>query len=272
MLEGLNGATRLFPVVGDPIAQVKSPAGMTEAFAARGADAVCIPFHVAPADWPAFIAAIRIIQNVDGMIVTVPHKFAAFAACDMVTPRARFLGAVNMIRRQEDGRLLGDMSDGAGFVAACRANGAAFAGRRALLIGTGGAGTAIAHAVAEAGVGQLVLCDIDETRRDALIARLVGAGFPVEAAGNDATGFDLVLNATPLGMRPGDPLPIVPGSLRAGQFVGDVVTRPEVPPFIAEARRLGLGTSTGFDMFGEVRTLMLDFLLGKDNESGGCAS
>lgn len=261
MLEGLSGATRLFPVVGDPIAQVKSPAGMSEAFAARGVDAICVPAHVAPADWATFIAAIRVMRNVDGLIVTVPHKFAAFASCDAVTPRARFLGSVNMIRRLADGRLIGDMSDGAGFVAACRANGCDFAGRTALLVGAGGAGTAIAEAVSEAGVAQLALCDTDEARRDALIERLVAAGFPVVAAGNDATGFDIVLNATPLGMREGDPLPVKPGSLRAGQFAGDVVTKPEVPPFIAEARRLGLRTSTGGAMFAEVRKLMLDFLL-----------
>ena len=266
MLENLSGATRLVPVVGDPIAQVKSPFGVTRAFEARGADVICIPIQVAPADWTTFIAAIRAMKNVDGLIATVPHKFAAYEICDSATERAEFLGTVNTIRRLPDGRLHGDMFDGLGFVAACEANGCNFNGKRALLVGVGGAGTAIAHAVAKAGVASLTLADLDLARRDGLIDRLKGAGFPVAAGSNDASGYDIVLNATPLGMREGDPLPILPGSLQPGQFVGDVVTKPEVPPLIVEARRLGLKTSPGTAMFEKVRDLMVDFLLADQPE------
>ena len=262
MLEMLSGATRLIPVVGDPIAQVKSPKGVTLAFEARGADAICVPMQVAPADWLAFIAAIRAMKNVDGLIVTIPHKFAAYDVCDSVTPSAEFLRTVNTIRRSPDGRLHGDMFDGLGFVEACQSRGCNFAGKRALLVGVGGAGTAIAHAVANAGVAQLALADLDHTRRNDLISRLGNAGFPVSAGTNDATGYDIVLNATPLGMREHDPLPILPGTLQVGQFVGDVVTKPEVTQLIAEARRLGLGNSNGIAMFEKVRDLMVDFLLG----------
>jgi shikimate dehydrogenase len=261
MLENLSGATRLFPLVGDPVAQVKSPSGVTRAFEERGADAICVAMQIAPSDFSGYIATMRASRNVDGLIVTVPHKFAAFDACDTVTDRARFLRTVNVIRRSADGRLHGDMFDGLGFVEACRGNGCSFAGKRALLIGTGGAGTAIAHAVATAGVSALGLADIDRARRDELVQRLSAAGFAVHAADNDATGYDIVLNATPLGMREGDPLPVRAGSLRADQFVGDVVTKPEITPLITEARALGLGTSNGIAMFEKVRDLMVDFLL-----------
>lgn len=261
MLKTYSGATRLVPIVGDPIAQVKAPAGVTAALAARGADAICVPMQVAPADWPAFVALMRVMKNVDGCIVTIPHKFAAFDACDGVTERARFLRSVNTIRRAPDGRLFGDMFDGLGFVAACRANGCSFAGRRALLVGAGGAGTAIAHAVADAGVAALGLADLDCARRDELAARLRNAGLPVAAAVADAAGYDIVLNATPLGMRARDPLPIAVEQLTAGMFVGDVVTMPEVTPLVAAARALGCRTSNGVAMFLEVRDLMVDFLL-----------
>ncbi len=172
MLDNLSGATRLFPVVGDPIAQVKSPYGVTRAFEARGADAICVPMQVRSADWPLYMQVMRAMQNVDGVIVTVPHKFAAFESCDHVSERARFLRTVNCIRRRPDGSFEGDMFDGLGFVAACETNGCRFTDRRALLVGTGGAGTAIAHAVATAGVRELALCDLDHHRRDELVARL----------------------------------------------------------------------------------------------------
>lgn len=261
MLENLSGATRLYPVVGDPIAQVKSPGGVTRAFEERGADALCYPVQIAPADFDSFIAATRATRNIDGLIVTVPHKFAAFDACDTTSPRAQFLRSVNTIIRNADGTLHGDMFDGLGFVAACADNGCAFAGKRALLVGAGGAGTAIAHAVASAGVAHLGIAETDVARRDDLVARLVTAGFAVAASQANAAGYDIVLNATPMGMREADPTPVPLDTLTAAMFVGDVVTKPEVPPLIAHARALGCKTSNGVAMFGKVRDLMVDFLL-----------
>jgi shikimate dehydrogenase len=261
MLERYSGATRLYPIVGDPIAQVKSPCGVTQAFEMRGADAICVPMQVAPDDWRGFVGMMRAMRNVDGVIVTVPHKFTAFSACDDVTERAAFLRAVNTIRRLPDGRLVGDMFDGLGFVEACRAQGCDFRGKRALLVGAGGAGTAIAHAVGLAGVAHLGVADIDGARRDELVRRLGDAGLPTVPAEADAFGHDIVLNASPLGMTAGDPLPVREGSLAAGQFVGDVVTKPEIPPLIAAAQALGLKTSNGVAMFEKVRDLMVDYLL-----------
>lgn len=257
----LSGATRIVAIVGDPIAQVRSPAGVTAAFAARGLDLACIPMQVAPADFPAFVALTRAWQNCLGVIATVPHKLAAFAACDTTSDRARFLGTVNTIRRGADGRLHGDMFDGLGLVAACREKGCDFAGRRALLIGAGGAGTAIAHAMAEAGVAALGIADIDRARQGDLVTRLARAGLPVAASAADARGWDIVLNATPLGMRAADSLPVPATGLAAAMFVGDVVTEPAVTPLIAAARALGCRTSTGNDMFAHVRDLMVGFLL-----------
>lgn len=264
MLERYSGATRIYPVVGDPIAQVKAPVGVTQAFEARGLDAICVPMQVAPGDFVAFMATMRAMKNCDGVIVTIPHKFAATDVCDTVTERARFLGTVNTIRRMPDGRLHGDMFDGLGFVVACRDNGCVFEGRKALLVGAGGAGTAVAHAIAEAGVASLGLAELDLARRDALVARLNAAGFNVHAASSDPTGYEIVCNATPLGMRAADPLPVIGDKLDASMFVGDVVTKPEVPPLIELARARGCKTSTGSDMFGRVRDLLVDFLVRGD--------
>jgi shikimate dehydrogenase len=263
MPETLNGATRLLFIVGDPIAQVKSPAGVTQAYAARSRNTVCVPAHVAPADLAAWLDGTGRAQNVDGIIVTVPHKFAAFGLCATATPRAAFLGAANVLRRAADGRWHGDMVDGVGFVQALRQRGGAPADRRALLVGAGGAGSAIAHALLEAGVATLALHDADAARRDALLQRLAAvAPGRVRAGSADPAGFDIAVNATPMGMGAADPLPFDVTRLASACFVGCVVTAPAVPPLIEAARAAGCATLTGSDMFACVRDRMVEFLLG----------
>ncbi|MBL8383422.1 MAG: shikimate dehydrogenase [Burkholderiales bacterium] len=256
----LSGATRLVGIVGDPIAQVKSPAGVTRRLRARGIDAVCVPFHVASADFAAVMGALAATRNIDGMIVTVPHKFAALPLCASASERARFTGAANVLRRNPDRSWHGDMLDGLGFAAAQRDAGARLDGARALLAGAGGAGSAIALGLLEAGVAHLAVHDADPARRDALIARLAER-FPgrVGAGSADPAGVDVVANATPMGMRAGDPYPVAVERLAARMHVGDVVTVPEVPPLLVAARQAGCSIQTGTGMFARVLDLMIDF-------------
>ncbi|MES2945372.1 MAG: shikimate dehydrogenase [Pseudomonadota bacterium] len=264
MLEQLNGATRVHFIVGDPIAQVKSPYGVTQAFEARGHNAIVVPAHVAPDDLLVWLAGSSRALNVDGIIVTVPHKFAAFELCASTSERARFLSTVNTMRRSPDGRWHGDMFDGQGFVAATLDKGCQPAGKRALLVGAGGAGSAIAHAVVMAGVSLLAIHDENTRRRDALIQRLDGLnGVRVEPGSPDPEGFDVVLNATPIGMKETDPLPLDASRLAPHMHVGCVITAPAITPLIAAARAKGCSTQTGADMFAKVRDLMVDFLLEK---------
>ncbi len=257
----LSGATRLVPIVGDPIAQVKSPAGMSAAFAEAGRDTLVVPAHVAPADLATWMAGLAVTRNVDGLIVTVPHKFAAYGFCATASERAHFLEAVNVLRRNPDGSWHGDMFDGLGYVTAAKAAGCVLEGASVLLVGAGGAGTAIAQAVTAAGAARLAIHDTDPIRRDVLVARLAAIGASVEVGSGDPRGFDVVLNATPIGMGASDPLPVDGSSLEPAMFVGCVVTEPKVPPLIEAARALGCRTMTGADMFREVRDLMLAFLL-----------
>ncbi len=260
-LNGYSGATRIVYIAGDPIAQVKSPAGVTALLQERGQDAVCVPAHVKPADLAEFLSLAWRMPNVSGVLITVPHKFGALAASATATPRARSIGAANVLRRGAQG-WHADMCDGEAFVAAMRAGGAQLAGQRALLVGAGGAGSAIAHALVAGGVAELALHDADDSRREALAAKLRRYGqVPVTTGSSDPAGFDLVCNATPLGMRAQDPLPVQVDRLGEQAFAADVVTLPAVPPFIAAARARGLRTSTGSDMFAQVRALLVDFLL-----------
>nr|WP_315431052.1 shikimate dehydrogenase [uncultured Albidiferax sp.] len=262
MSEPLSGATRVHFIVGDPIAQVKSPAGVSQAFHDRGHNAYVMPAHVAPAQLAAWLDGVSLAQNVDGVIVTVPHKFASFELCATTSERAAFLHTVNTMRRNPDGSWHGDMFDGLGFVSAMQDNGCQPAGKKALLVGAGGAGSAIAHALVVAGVSSLAIFDPDAARRSTLVDRLASLGkCPVTHGSSDPTGFDIVLNASPVGMQASDPVPVDADKLLASMFVGCVITAPAITPLIAAARAQGCQTMTGAHMFGRVRDLMVDFLL-----------
>ncbi|CAM5191672.1 shikimate dehydrogenase (NADP(+)) OS=Castellaniella defragrans OX=75697 GN=HNR28_000940 PE=4 SV=1 [Castellaniella defragrans] len=220
-----------------------------------------MPAHATREALADFFVGVKATRNVDGVIATVPHKFSAAEQCDELTPRARFLGAANVMRRLPDGRWRGDHVDGLGHVQALRDTGLNLQGTRALLVGAGGAGSAIAEALLDAGVAALGVYDQDAQRQRRLVDRLnsLNRGTVSPAASPDPAGLDLVCNATPMGMRDGDPLPVRVASLTADMVVGDVVTVPEVPPLIAAARAAGCRTVTGSDMYARVAQYMLRF-------------
>ena len=261
----LDGTTAVVPILGDPIAQVKSPDGVTRLLTARGANAVVVPMQVAAADFDRLVGALALTSSVRGLIVTVPHKFAAYRHCATATARAHLLGSVNVLRRTADGRWHGDQLDGLALVRAATDAGCELAGASVLQVGGGGAGSAIALALLEAGVVELALHDTDRGRRDALV-RTLGERFPgrVVAGPPDPAGRDVVVNATPMGMRPEDPLPVLVDRLSPATFVGDVVTVPAVTPLIEYARRVGCRTGTGLDMFAAVGGLIAGFLADDD--------
>lgn len=260
----LNGETVLFPIIGDPITQVLAPRALSAIFEQRGVNAVVVPWHVTPADFADTLMQLKRVQNVPGIVITIPHKTAALKACDRVSERAAFVGSVNVIRKTEDGGLIGDNVDGLGYLEGLRAAGFDAAGKTALLIGAGGAGSAVALELLERGVSRLAIHDIDIERRDRLITRLNERFSHVATVGSRCpAGYDLIANVTPTGMRKTDSYPIDVERLMPGQFVADAITKPEITPLIAFARRLGCNTMTGVGMFnGEAQTL-IDFLTGQ---------
>jgi len=262
----LSGATRLYMIIGDPIAQVRSPAGMTAAFTARGHDGILVPVQVGSADLGELLDVSDKLKNLGGIVVTVPHKFGCFSACAEASERAAFIGSVNIMRQRPEGGWYGDIVDGIGFLGAAMNAGFAPAGKRALLVGAGGAGSAIALALIDAGVAELAIHDADAVRRDALIARLNTLGKGKAVVGStDPTGFDLAGNATPMGMKEGDPLPMDVTKLKPATHVGCVITQPAVSPLIAAARTAGCPTSTGTEMYFALQEKMVDFLLRADD-------
>ncbi|TKT76193.1 shikimate dehydrogenase [Aquamicrobium sp. LC103] len=260
---GLNGETRISLIIGDPIAQVKSPGNLTTILARRGVNAIVAPAHVTAQDLPAFMQSVRLMRNLDAIVVTVPHKIAALDYCDLPSERAKFVGAVNVMRRLPDGRWVGDNTDGVGYLDGIAKEGFSVRDKKALLVGAGGAGSAIALEILARGASLLAVHDADADRRDRLLAKLAKC-FPDRAVTGsaDPRGFDLVANATPAGMRPGDPLPVDASGLSSGQFVADVITKPEVSPLVEHARSLGCGTMTGAGMFNAQADLLVDRILG----------
>ena len=224
---------------------------------------VCVPMQVPGSDLDIVMAALAAIANVDGILVTMPHKHAAFAYCATSSSRARLLGAVSVIRRNADGTWHGDMLDGLALVKAQQDHGARLDGARALLAGAGGAGSAIAIALLEAGVSELVIYDTDSSRADSVLnlAAPLGQG-RVSAGPASPAGCDLVFNATPLGMADGDALPVDVSLLAPSMFAGDVIAGHGTTPFIAAARAAGCRTATGDHMVEAVQDLMADFMLG----------
>lgn len=243
-----DGATKLLVIIGDPIAQVRAPEVWSALFRANGVNALCVPMHYAAAHLQAALDSLKAMQNLSGLIITIPHKPAAAALADALTPRARQVGAVNLLRREPDGGWLGDIADGFGFTAALAANGQRIEGRTALVVGAGGVGTAIAFALAEAGVTSVSVSDIDPGRAEALAARLRAAGIDGLVSEPRAAGYGLAVNATPLGMKPGDSMPINPDGMGAATIAGEVIMRPPVTPWMLAARARGCFAQPGTDL------------------------
>jgi len=254
----ITGKTRLLAIVGDPIDKARSPESFCSLFELNGHDAIMIPVHVTSADLAPVMTGLKAMRNLDGIVATMPHKVAMAAFADEVRETGRLVGAVNALRRRPDGRWEADMFDGRGFVAGLRAHGHDPAGARVALIGAGGAGSAIAVSLCQAGVATLSIHELDAAKAARLAATL-RTTFPkvdLRAGAPDLATASILINATPIGMQPGDPLPWDLAALRPGTIVGDVTTKPEVTPFVAAARARGAATVTGRDMYeGQVREL-----------------
>jgi len=249
-LEQIDGNTRLYAILGDPISAVRSPEVFNATFAALSMNAVFIPVHVAAEDLACAWAGLTRIRNMAGLVVTMPHKARVAALLDEVGLAGQVTGAINAARRDADGRWCGDMFDGVGFVDGLVAQGHRVAGWSVRLHGLGGAGTAIALALAESGVGRLALHDLDADRSDRLSRRLA-AHFPhlhVSAGPARDDNFDAVVNATPLGMSASDPLPFDPAGLPPATLVIDAVTKPEMTPLLLRAAETGHRVHTGKHM------------------------
>ncbi|NNG20547.1 shikimate dehydrogenase [Naumannella sp. ID2617S] len=257
----LTGNTTLLLHLGDPTHSFKAPMIYNPWFDHAGIDARVVPLGMRATEFGTGFEIVMKATNVRGALVTMPHKVTVLDLVDEVRPTAAIAGAANAVRVEADGRLVADMFDGEGFVRGMLGNGRMPQGASALVVGSGGVGSAIAASLAAAGVSRLAVYDTRVEAMEGLAERL-RRHYPqlqVETGGNDPAGFEVVVNGTPLGMNPGDPMPVEISRLDPGAFVGEVVMTHRVTPFLGAARERGCATQVGTDMLFEQIPAYLEF-------------
>lgn len=249
----ITGKTRLYGIVADPITHVKAPELLNPRFAAAGHDGVLVPFHVRAEDLAALVTGLRRLPNLGGFSVTVPHKEAMATLCDTLSEAARLAAAVNVVRRDADGTLHGAMFDGEGFCAGLLAAGHRIAGTRFLIAGAGGAAAGIGFALAAHGAAAIGLANRTAARAEALAAR-IRAAYPAcdaRAAPPEPEGWDVVVNATSLGLSASDPLPLAAERLSPSQLVVEIIMQPAETALLRAAKARGCRTHPGRPMLDE---------------------
>jgi shikimate dehydrogenase len=257
----ISGRTVLVAHLGYPTEAFKAPMIYNPYFEQAGIDAVVVPMGVRADDYPGFLRRLVAVTNLRGALVTMPHKVTTVELADEVTPTAAIAGAANALLKTPAGTLVADMFDGEGFVRGVLRNGRRLTGASALVVGSGGVGSAIAASLAAAGVARLGVFDISPESAAALGGRLTRhyPDLDVVTGSNDPAGWDVVVNATPLGMNEGDPLPMDMDRLDRGTYVGEVVMKRAVTPFLKAAQDRGCETQVGTDMLFEQIPAYLEF-------------
>lgn len=257
----ITGNTELIAHIGYPTHSFKAPMIYNPYFDSIGVNACVVPMGCKPDDFPAFLRAVFSLTNIRGALITMPHKVAVVDLVDRVTPTVSVAGSCNAVRIGADGKLEGDMFDGEGFVRGVKRKGITVAGASVLVVGSGGVGSAIAASFAAAGVSRIALFDVNTVSMEALAARLRQhyPALDVQTGSNDPAGFDIALNATPMGMNPGDPLPMDVSRIASTTFVGEVVMRAETTAFLAAVQARGCRVQIGTDMLFEQIPAYLEY-------------
>jgi shikimate dehydrogenase len=257
----INGNTELIAHIGFPTHAFKAPMIYNPWFEKAGVNAVVVPMGCQSPDYPAFLRAVFKLSNIRGALITMPHKVPTTALVDELLPTAAIAGACNAVRLGPAGQLQGDMFDGEGFVRGVLRKGLGLQGASALVVGSGGVGSAIAASLAAAGVARLALFDVQAAAAQGLAGRLLRhyPALQVLVGSPDPQGFDLVVNASPLGMNEGDAMPMDVSCIAPGTFVGEVVMKTEMTAFLQAAQARGCRVQVGSDMLFEQIPAYLEF-------------
>jgi shikimate dehydrogenase len=271
----ITGTTRLYAIIGDPITHVRTPMSFNAYFAEHAIDAVCLPFHIDRDDLKRGWQGLSALINLDGFIVTAPHKQEAARLCDALVGDGRHVGVVNTVRREPDGTYCGTLLDGRGFVAGLKSKGHDPAGGRIYIAGAGGAGNALAFALAASGASAITIHNRTRTRAADLVDRVRRAypALEVNLGSADASGHDIAVNATSLGLEPDDPLSFDLTTVPPRALVAEVVMMPKVTPLLRAAEARGHRIHYGTLMLeGQLDEMMSFFGLGVANAQSAAAS
>jgi shikimate dehydrogenase len=257
----INGNTEIIAHIGYPTYAFKAPMIYNPWFEKAGVNAIVVPMGCQASDLQTFLPSVFKLSNIRGALITMPHKVTIVGLLDDVSPAVAIAGACNAVRRTPDGRLQGDMFDGEGFVRGVLHKCLQLQGTRALVVGSGGVGCAIAASLAAAGVAVLDLFDVNAASAEGLAGRLRQhyPALQVKTGSNDPAGFDLVVNATPMGMTAGDAMPMDVSRIEPSTFVGEVVMKTEMTAFLAAAAERGCRIQIGTDMLFEQIPAYLEF-------------
>jgi shikimate dehydrogenase len=257
----IDGHTELIAHIGYPTHSFKSPLIYNPYFEKEGINALVVPMGCQAAHYPEFLKSVFNLTNIRGALITMPHKVTTVDLLDEVTKTVRVAGACNAVKRDEKGRLVGDMFDGAGFVRGVQRKGFDLKSKRVLVVGTGGVGSAIAASLAAENIAAISLFDVNRASCEGLALRLQSE-YPqikVEVGSCDPDGHNLVVNATPMGMNEGDPLPMDVSRIAPETFVGEVVMRQEMTAFLHAAHQRGCQVQVGSDMLFEQIPAYLEY-------------
>ncbi len=257
----IDGNTELIAHIGYPTHSFKSPLIYNPYFEKEGINALVVPMGCQAEHYPAFLKSVFQLTNIRGALITMPHKVTTVGLLDEVTATVKVAGACNAVKRDAQGRLVGDMFDGAGFVRGVQRKGFDLTGKRFLVVGTGGVGSAIAASLAAEKIKAISLFDVNTASCEGLAMRLQQEypSIEVQTGSNDPEGHDLVVNATPMGMNEGDPLPMDVSRLAPETFVGEVVMRTEMTAFLLAAQKRGCRVQVGSDMLFEQIPAYLEY-------------
>lgn len=254
----ITGKTRIYGILADPIFHVKTPELMAEVFRENGIDAALIPIHVKPENLQAALDGLRGHENFGGFIATVPHKSAMLELCDDLSLQAQQIGAVNCVRRNQDGTMSGAMLDGIGFIEGLRSQGNDVLSKSVVMHGAGGAACAIAFALAEAGAAHISVLNRTAAKAEQLCAR-IKHHYPdirLDISTESFDRHDVVVNATSLGMKSGDELPFTAEQLQPHQLVCEIIMEPEQTPLLKLASEAGCRIHFGKPMLSSQIRLM----------------
>lgn len=251
----LTGKTRVYGIIGYPVAHSLSPCMQNTAMQAAGIDGVYVPFEVAPENLTDAIVGMRAL-HISGFNVTIPHKTSIIPLLDELAPTALRAGAVNTVVNHA-GKLVGHNTDGDGMIRALQVElGCTLAGERVVLVGAGGAARGALAALCETGVRSVVLLNRTLEAAELLLADF-SADYPdvqMEAYRTDTcpppflSQADLLVNATSLGMKNEKIAGLSLAQMSSHAKVYDMVYKPPATPLIEEARHHGLQAANGLGM------------------------
>lgn len=263
-VEFINGKTRVYGIVGDPIEQVRSPEMVTWEFQQRQHNAVLIPIHVAREDFDDVIPDIMRMRNLDGLIFTIPFKVKAMGLAKTLGTQASRVGAINAIKRQSNGDWCGEIFDGMGCVEAFKRRGIALKDKRIQLIGLGGAGSAICVAVAQEHPALMRLFDLNEQSTEHMVklVKQISPKTVVEIGLPRCDEIDILMNASPVGMLSDERLPLAAEKFDQHLVVFDAIVMPENTPLLQLAQHCGCEVVQGREMMlGQISRLVDYFLV-----------